>query len=92
MLRYGFSHFRQAKPSVPCENTRYVRLKTDFRSMETRQFFFDTGYILVEHLMLKVNYFVESEPFNTNHHFSDGLFISKQPATKLRTYVGYIIT
>ena len=30
---------------VVAENTRYVRLETDFRSKETRQiFFFDTSY------------------------------------------------
>ena len=52
-LCYGFSHFR-----IRCENTRYVRLETDFRSKETPHVFFDTSYkmvILVEDTMLMVN-------------------------------------
>ena len=75
-LRYGFSYFRQARPDIPCENTRYVRLETDFRSKETRQvFFFGTGYkmasILVQKSMLNVNYFL-SAPITI---FPYGLFI-----------------
>ena len=58
-LCYGFSHFRQVKSGIRCENTRYVRLETDFRSKETRQVFFrhmlQDGSILVEDTMLMVN-------------------------------------
>ena len=56
---YGFSHFRQVESGIRCENTRYVRLEIDFRSKETRQFFFQhklqDGSILVEDTMLMAN-------------------------------------
>ena len=58
-LCYGFSHFCQVQSGIRCENTRYVRLETDFRSKETRQFFFrhelQNGSILDEDTMLMVN-------------------------------------
>ena len=54
-----FLAFSPGKSGIRCENTRYVRLETDFRSKETRHvFFFDTSYkmvILVEDTMLMVN-------------------------------------
>ena len=71
------------KSGIPCENTRYVRLETDFRSKETRQGVFrhelQDGSILVQDAMFMVNYFLPT-PITI---FPDGLFICKKPAAKL---------
>ena len=69
-LRYGFSYFRQARPDIPCENTRYVRLETDFRSKETRQVFFSSRATRWLYLSSKIHAECELVPFNTNHHLS----------------------
>ena len=87
LLCYGFSHFRQVKSGIRCKNTRYIRLETDFRSKETRQFFssfffrheLQDGSILVQDPMLMVNCSL-STPITI---LPDCLFIYKELAAKL---------
>ena len=85
MLRWD-SHF---KSSIRCENSRYVRLETDFRSKETRQFVFrhelQDGSILVEDTMLMVKWRHNVDQFLSTPItiFPSSLFIYKEPAAKL---------
>ena len=92
-LLYGFSHFRQASPGIPCENTCYVRLETDFISQVTRQVLFSTRATRWLYL-------------SSRSHVEDELFLSTPITISLQTiylfqsnqrggettYVGFIIT
>ena len=69
-LRYGCSYVRQARPDIPCENTRYVRLETDFRSKETRPGIFSARATRLLYLSSKIHAECDLFPFNSNHHLS----------------------
>ena len=72
-LCYSFSHFRQVKSGIRCENTRYVRY------VRYTRFVLQDGSILVQDPISMVNYFL-STPITI---FPDGLLNYKEPAEKL---------
>ena len=78
-LCYGFSHFRQVKSDIRCENTHYVRyVRYTLVLVLHHHLVLQDGSILVQDPISMVNYFL-STPITI---FPDGLLIYKEPAAE----------